>query len=72
MLSFGDLAHGRLDIELRPMHVNTVIEEAISLCFRPRVHDHLEVVHHVHPGVPQLVMADVARVRQILANLLGK
>ena len=71
IVSFASIDSGSLQLERAPVHINAVIEEAITLVFRPRLHDHLEIMHPLAPDLPSVVLGDSARIRQILTHLLS-
>jgi signal transduction histidine kinase len=71
LLDFSKIGAGKMDLERRPLHLESTVEEAIELAYRPGKDSHLEVVYLVEPNVPQYVDGDVTRLRQILTNLIG-
>ncbi|MFQ5568154.1 MAG: response regulator [Rhodothermales bacterium] len=71
ILDFSKIEAGRLTLELVPFDFVHCIEDALDL-FAPQAADkHLELVCHIHPGVPDTLIGDVTRVRQVLVNLLS-
>jgi PAS domain S-box-containing protein len=71
IVSFASIDKGALQLEHKSMHINAVVEEAVALCFRPRLHDQLEIMHVLAPDLPALILGDVARVRQVLIHQLS-
>jgi len=71
VLDFSKIESGQLELENRPLSVRAAAEDALILAFQPAKHDHLEVLTIVANDVPELVMGDVMRVRQVLTNLIS-
>jgi signal transduction histidine kinase/CheY-like chemotaxis protein len=71
ILDFSKIEAGRLDIEvvdfsLRELMTGTMRTLAV------RAHEkHIELAWHVHSDVPDMLLGDPVRVRQILLNLAG-
>ena len=62
---------GKFELDLTPVHVQAVIEQAIHLTYRANQHSHMDVFYHIADDVPIHIEADVTRIRQILANLIS-
>ncbi|MEO1560703.1 MAG: ATP-binding protein, partial [Cyanobacteria bacterium J06632_19] len=60
-----------LEIEEEPFHFNSCIEEAISLLLPKAKEKKLEIIFHNNPEIPQVIVGDISRLRQILINLLS-
>ena len=60
----------KLELDLRPVDPNAVIEEICLLLENEAASKGLTITHEVEPGLP-LVQADLQRLRQILTNLVG-
>ncbi|MGR2741066.1 ATP-binding protein [Billgrantia sp. Q4P2] len=71
ILDFSKIESGKLELEQRPFRLAALVEEACRL-FMPRAQAKgLELVTHVAPALPEQVMGDPARLRQVLLNLLS-
>jgi signal transduction histidine kinase len=71
ILDFSKVEAGRIDLEARPFHLWQSIEDAMKV-LAPRASEKgLDLVLHIDPGVPQVVVGDVTRLRQVLLNLLS-
>ena len=71
ILDFSKIEAGKLQIEHIPFHLGRTIDETMKVVAL-RAHDKgLELVCEVDPGVPQFVVGDPGRLRQILVNLVG-
>jgi signal transduction histidine kinase/ActR/RegA family two-component response regulator len=71
LLDFSKIEAGKLSLELTLFS----LRENLSVTMKtlaPRYQDtHLELLYSVHPDVPDLLIGDVTRWRQILVNLVG-
>ena len=71
VLDFSKMESGRLDLDPVPFDVRELIGDAIRpLAVRAHLKG-LEVAYEVQPDVPEVLIGDSHRVRQILINLLG-
>src|ERR1700756_4755760 len=60
-----------MELETVPMSVRDVVEDACHLLSLTAAGKGLELVCHVAPNVPECVMGDPSRIRQIIINLIG-
>jgi two-component system, sensor histidine kinase and response regulator len=71
ILDYSKIEAGKLDIERVPMHVRDVVEEAgMAMAVHAAAKD-LELIVNVDPAVPDRVLGDATRLRQMLMNLIG-
>ncbi len=71
ILDFSKIESGHMDLEQIPFDVRACVEDALDL-FAPRaVEKGLELASYVEALTPAAVIGDMARLRQILVNLLG-
>ncbi len=71
ILDFSKIEAGRLDLDVAPFRLRSLLEE-VTDSFRGRVLEkHLEFVVHVEPDVPDHLVGDSLRLRQVLINLIG-
>jgi signal transduction histidine kinase/DNA-binding response OmpR family regulator len=71
ILDFSKIDAGRLDLDPQPFDVRRCIEDALDLVAAAAHAKHLDLTYHVDPALPVVLVSDVARLRQILVNLLG-
>jgi len=71
ILDFSSLESGKLPLERRPFNVASVVEESLDLVAGPAREKDLELAYELAPDVPQTVLGDAGRVRQILVNFLS-
>ena len=71
ILDFSKIEAGKLNIENRPYHLSEITAEAVSLMTDRAREKGLELVHRPSPDLPEWVIGDAMRTRQILVNLLS-
>lgn len=71
ILDFSKIEADRIELEEHPFAVATVVEEALDLVAHSAAQKRLELAYQIHHDVPQSIIGDVTRVRQILVNLLS-
>ncbi|MHC4089014.1 MAG: response regulator [Planctomycetota bacterium] len=71
ILDFSKIEAGRMELEAAPFHLRQVLEE-ITDAFRGRVLEKkLEFVVHIGVEVPDHLIGDTLRLRQVVINLVG-
>ncbi|HEY4441617.1 MAG TPA: response regulator [Candidatus Elarobacter sp.] len=71
VLDYSKIEAGRLELERADVDVVALVE-SIAAVLAPQAHaKHLELLTFVDPAVPQRVVGDPLRLRQILLNLLS-
>ncbi|MEA2993475.1 MAG: hypothetical protein QOD40_2395 [Alphaproteobacteria bacterium] len=71
ILDFSKIEAGKLDLDARPFPLVSLIEETVEL-LAPRAHTKsLEIAAYVDERLPENVVGDAARLRQVLLNLAG-
>ncbi len=71
VLDFSKLEAGRIDIEPEPCDPEAVCESVVHLLRAKAEEKGLTLTSRMLPSVPLLIVADPARLRQILLNLVG-
>lgn len=71
ILDFSKIEAGKLDLEQRPLNLRTCIEGVLDLLGTKAAEKNLELAYLIEPNVPQQIMGDITRLRQILTNLVG-
>ena len=69
ILDFSKIESGKLDMEQRPIELQSLIEETFDLVARRAVDKGLDLVYLVDPATPPYIIGDPIRLRQILLNL---
>jgi signal transduction histidine kinase/CheY-like chemotaxis protein len=71
VLDFSKVEAGKLGLEPRPFALTALVEETIEL-LAPRAHAKgLEIASSIDERLPNAVVGDAARLRQVLLNLAG-
>ena len=70
VLDFSKLEVGQIELDSQPFDPRAAIEEAVDLVREQAAHKDLSVTLEIDDDLPHLVLADSARLRQVLLNLL--
>ena len=71
VLDFSKIEAGKMELELIPFDLReSLAETMMALSFRAHQRG-LELVYEVQPEVPEALLGDPGRIRQILVNLVG-
>ncbi|PKN09755.1 MAG: hypothetical protein CVU73_02095 [Deltaproteobacteria bacterium HGW-Deltaproteobacteria-8] len=71
VLDFSRMNAGRLKLRSDPLSMSRLFDSVASIFQVPCAAKKLELSFLVHPGVPETLLGDEARLRQILFNLVG-
>jgi len=71
ILDFSKIESGKLDLEKQPFVLEQCIEEALDLLTGKAAEKRLDLAYIIHEPAPHRLMGDVARLRQIVVNLVG-
>jgi len=71
ILDFSKIEAGKLDLEARPFALAAMVEEAVELMAPRAQAKEIEIAAYVDERLPMRVIGDVARLRQVLLNLVG-
>lgn len=71
ILDFSKIEAGKLDMEYAPFDLRLMAEESVELVAGLAQSKRLELAALVEDNVPEMVVGDSGRLRQILLNLLG-
>ncbi|MEE8583592.1 MAG: response regulator, partial [Acidobacteriota bacterium] len=71
ILDFSKIEAGRLEIESSPFDLTACVEEALDLVVPSCNRKGIELAYLIEDGVPECILGDVTRLKQILANLLS-
>ncbi|KAJ3049863.1 hypothetical protein HK097_009152 [Rhizophlyctis rosea] len=70
ILDFSKIESGKLELEPYPVNIRECIEEAIDLV-STSASEHLELNYDIDSGTPCTAVCDLARLRQVIINLLS-
>lgn len=71
ILDFSKIEAGRLEIEILPMSVADMVEKACGLLDHLAVRKGVELTLFIDPAIPEEVLGDTLRLRQVLVNLIN-
>ncbi len=71
ILDFSKIEAGRLEIEQAPVSLVTVAERACGMLEHLAAIKEVELTLFIDPGVPNSVLGDALRLRQLLVNLIN-
>ena len=71
ILDFSKIEAGRMEVEHQPFDLRECVESALDLVAARAAEKHLDLAYLFEGEVPDAVAGDVARLRQVLLNLLA-
>jgi signal transduction histidine kinase len=71
ILDFSKIEAGRMDIEAHPFDLRECVESALDLIGGRAAEKQLDIAYLFEGEVPQAILGDVTRLRQVLLNLLS-
>jgi PAS domain S-box-containing protein len=71
ILDISKIEAGKIKLEYSPFNLQNLIGECIDITSKPANEKKLEFFHFVHPDMPEKVIGDFLRLRQIIINLLS-
>lgn len=71
ILDFSKIEAGKLEIEREPMSVMDVMEKACGTLESLAVRKEVELLLFIDPEIPEEVLGDALRLRQVLVNLIN-
>jgi signal transduction histidine kinase/HPt (histidine-containing phosphotransfer) domain-containing protein len=71
ILDFSKIEAGKMELESRPFDLRLAIEESLDLLAPRTLEKVLDLVYEADAHIPQMIVGDGQRVRQVLVNLIG-
>jgi signal transduction histidine kinase/CheY-like chemotaxis protein len=71
VLDFSKIEAGKVTLDEKPFHLRTCLEESLDLLAPKATAKGLELAYIMRPGIPEMILGDITRFRQILVNLLS-
>jgi len=71
ILDFSKIEAGKLELEAIPFNLREFLGESLKIVATKAHEKKLELAYRVDPDVPEMIIGDPARVRQIVLNLIG-
>jgi two-component system, sensor histidine kinase len=71
ILDFSKIEAGKLDLEAVAFNVRSCVQEAVKLMDWRAAQKSLALICEIDPNVPEYILGDPIRLRQVLLNLIG-
>ncbi|OBZ88971.1 Peroxide stress-activated histidine kinase mak2 [Choanephora cucurbitarum] len=71
LLNFSKLQAGKVTLDLAPVVIEDLIADVVEMLIAMAIQKNINIAYVVADDVPNVVMADGNRLRQVLINLLG-
>ncbi|MBN1140102.1 MAG: GAF domain-containing protein [Anaerolineae bacterium] len=71
ILDFSKIEAGHMELERQPLDLRACVESAVDLLAGKAAEKGLDLSCAIEPDVPEAIVGDVTRLRQVLVNLLG-
>ncbi|MEM7214931.1 MAG: response regulator [Pseudomonadota bacterium] len=71
ILDFSKIDAGQMELDPAPFNLAEAIEDVATLVSAKVAEKDLELIVRVDPSIPNMMVGDVGRIRQIVTNLLG-
>jgi len=71
VLDFSKIESGRLDLEAHPFDLRLCVEQVLDLFTSRAAEKNIELGLYIEGSVPEQVICDSTRLRQVLVNLVG-
>ncbi|MCA9962532.1 MAG: PAS domain-containing protein, partial [Anaerolineales bacterium] len=71
ILDFSKIEAGHLEMEKQPFSLRACIEDSLDLLATPAAEKGLDLAYILSDGIPDTIVGDVTRLRQVLVNLIG-
>ncbi len=70
ILDFSQMESGHTEIEHQPVEISQCVEEAVDAYALKAAAKKIEIACYIDPAVPPWILLDMARLRQVLLNLI--
>jgi signal transduction histidine kinase len=71
VLDFAKVESGKMELEQLPVNLNSLVQETLALLLPAAEEKGIRLTGTVETGLPESLLGDSGRIRQILMNLLG-
>ena len=71
VLDFSKIETGTIDLELKAFNLPQCVEEALDIVAPRSLEKDLELHYQLDPELPEVIVGDANRLRQVLINLVG-
>ncbi|MGV8878392.1 MAG: two-component regulator propeller domain-containing protein [Sphingobacteriaceae bacterium] len=71
ILDFSKIESGKMDLEQESFNLRNSLEEIMDLFQREVAKKNLDLIYHIDYSLPQYIIGDSLRLKQVLINLIG-
>jgi adenylate cyclase len=71
ILDYSKVEAGKLELERLPFHLRDCVESALDLVAMAAARKGLDLAYFIEPDVPETIVSDQTRLRQVLLNLIN-
>ncbi len=71
ILDFSKIESGNMELDPHDFNLRQCVEEVLDLFSSKAAVSGIDLIYHLDPAIPSMVVADGMRLRQILINLVG-
>jgi signal transduction histidine kinase/CheY-like chemotaxis protein len=71
ILDLSKIESGHMKVELHPLHLKPFLREIMSMFIEPGKKKGIEITYKLDETIPEWIIADETRIRQILFNLIS-
>ncbi|HTL08050.1 MAG TPA: two-component regulator propeller domain-containing protein [Chitinophagaceae bacterium] len=71
ILDFSKIESGKMELEEKDFDLRTCVEEVLDVFAEKAAQAGLDLVYQMDPSVPERIVGDAARLRQVLINLVS-
>jgi PAS domain S-box-containing protein len=71
ILDFSKIESGRMEFDQHPVAIRRCVEEVLDLLWSKANEKKIELLHWIEGDVPEWILTDGVRLRQVLVNLVG-
>ena len=71
ILDYSKIEAGKVELEPRAFNLRDCIESAFDMVINRVIFKDIELSYHLDPSIPNTLIADANRIKQILVNLMG-
>lgn len=71
ILDLSKVESGKIDLCYRPVKLKTILEEVKMIFSQKADEKNIKIILNISPEIPDIIVIDETRIRQILVNILG-
>jgi PAS domain S-box-containing protein len=71
VLDFSKIDSGKIDLELQPFDLKACLDDSLDIVSSKASQKDLSIEYNIDANVPEMILGDAAKLKQILVNLIG-